>query len=106
DTIKNEKNASRKQYGKGQQSDAGGDKPRPSAKRHAHQRHALGAKVEGSRNEIERSKQLANAEDCYRNCPQRLSHSLARAGAGESTERGVCRPTRERRPVAHKECCD
>src|SRR2546421_9210824 len=69
-SIQNQEYASRKEHSEGQQSDARSDEPRPSANRHAHQGHALGAQVQGRGDKVERSKQGANAENGDRNCPE------------------------------------
>ena len=60
--VKNKQQTCRQQDRERQQTNAGSDEPGPGAQRHAHQCHASRAQVERSRDEVQRSEQLPDAE--------------------------------------------
>ena len=102
--IQNEQNAGGHQHRKRRQTNAGGDEPGPDGERQAHQAHALAAHVERRGDEVQRTQQLAYAEDGDGHRPQDFAGSLP--GTGDRTQRAqrsVSRPAGERRPLGHEE---
>src|SRR5437667_621772 len=102
--VKKQKYASRKEHGESQQSDTGGDEPRPGANRHAHQSHALGAQIERCSDKVEGSKQGPDAENGDRN--RREVHPPAHPRASilaDCTQRSIRGPAGNRWSVRNDE---
>src|SRR5580698_3348392 len=80
DVIENEEDAGGHQDGERGQSHQRGNEPRPGAEWEAHQRHALTSHVESSGDEVQRSQQLAYAENGNRTSPKNYAETFAGAG--------------------------
>src|SRR5712692_1494272 len=103
--VHEQKNASREQHSKRQQTQDGGDEPRPTRQGHAHHAHALGAHVEGSGNEVESAHERRYAEKRDAGDPEVRAQTLTGPGGLERTQRGVPGPTMKRRSTHYKKCC-
>src|ERR1017187_4233090 len=102
--IEDEQNARGHQNCEGGQTHAGGDKPTPGAERQAPETHPAGTHIESSSNKVQRTQQLANAEDGDGSRPK--NHPRPFAGAADRanrTEGGILRPSAQGWSIAHKE---
>src|SRR2546425_12529806 len=98
--IEDEQDAGGHEYGESGQTHAGSNEPCPSAQRQAPQAHAASTHIERSSDEVQCTKQLANAEESDGGCPE--NHAGALAGAGNlsnRTQRCVLSPTPQGRAL-------
>src|SRR5258708_39075765 len=103
DVIQNEQNAGRHQHRKSRQAHDRRNEPAPCAEREPHQGHALGAHVERRGDEVQRTQQLADAEDPDRSGPKNYAQALT--GARNRTHRAqgrVLSPSPKGWTVTHK----
>src|SRR5260370_41216798 len=103
--VHEQKNASREQNSKRQQTQDGGDEPRPAGERHAHHAHALGAHVEGSGNEVESAHKRRDAEKRDAGDPEVRAQALTRPGGLKRTQRRVPGPPMNRRSTHYNKAC-
>src|SRR6266851_1775210 len=100
--VHEQKNASREQHSKRQQTQDGGDEPRPAGQGHAHHAHALGAHVEGSGNEVESAHERRDAEKRDAGDPEVRAQTLTGPGGLERTQRCVPGPAMRGAPTHYK----